>query len=569
MSYVDPVTNVAVLKDVDLRTHLRALIQSRLPLEKLPTFLHETAHHWCFMSPVGNALALLRMKIYRLRIRAESNPTDLLELQSHLHRYDLVQALLRPFAEGLACFAEFDSMSGGSNAITPPLAGGLWFFCRNVDVPSRSTPQPLTVEQQMQDTLQTLLHHTRIGDAEIRELWMERRMNVLGDAFGSENGYLAGYLTIKGFWHMASLSFASLDRALFLSHLKSYIYDDYAFVGMILDADISMDEIGRYVGCRLDRYESLQFQDCFPNYEASISAPCNKTPDFDGEQRHFAPQFGGLNVATEAANEGLELLLGLFEEVDSDPPLNHEEEQLTVAFQGIQRRRELLCIGSLDAQVEVDAGGKCHVKPLVGGLASEDAQFTALSGVKPDMADGAVEFYMLPSYFGRAILVSRDRECVACKTDLQLSGDYGNRLTQECGHRTKDLEQITRQEERLASFLNSRNVNYSYGNGFGINKDAIVETYLDTASFFVDGKEKKRLREEGLIGVINRNGMTLRCLALLGLANSVGIHNETELAAIFKEMNLDLGELRNKNEERSRTGVRLLRDCCGQIFSLL
>src|ERR1700740_3684062 len=62
-SFVDPTTNEMVVSDFDLPQYL-AWVRGRPVAGSgvLANFLHEWTHRWCFHSPVGSALALLRMR---------------------------------------------------------------------------------------------------------------------------------------------------------------------------------------------------------------------------------------------------------------------------------------------------------------------------------------------------------------------------------------------------------------------------------------------------------------------------------------------------------------------------
>src|SRR5437879_12139926 len=64
-SFIDPVSNVTLLSSVDLEAHLGSLIELDLPRSCLPAFLHEATHHWSFFSPVGVAMALLKLRARR------------------------------------------------------------------------------------------------------------------------------------------------------------------------------------------------------------------------------------------------------------------------------------------------------------------------------------------------------------------------------------------------------------------------------------------------------------------------------------------------------------------------
>src|SRR5687767_4294217 len=79
--------------------------------ERLGVFLHEATHHWCFLSPVGFALAGMAMRSRQKMLRYLEQPdaSATRALTADIGRVNATVAFLRPMAEGLALFAEFDS----------------------------------------------------------------------------------------------------------------------------------------------------------------------------------------------------------------------------------------------------------------------------------------------------------------------------------------------------------------------------------------------------------------------------------------------------------------------------
>ena len=62
-SWTDPVSNLMLLHQLDLRSALARLRdREALPQDALPSFLHESTHHWCFDSPVGLTLSLVTLR---------------------------------------------------------------------------------------------------------------------------------------------------------------------------------------------------------------------------------------------------------------------------------------------------------------------------------------------------------------------------------------------------------------------------------------------------------------------------------------------------------------------------
>src|SRR6267143_4485558 len=102
-SWTNPVTNSMFLAELASDQGLAGLLKLQLPPHSLQIFLHEVTHNWTFQSPVGGALALLRMRAERhaYACLAESKGGALGVLED-LSRYQLASELLRPLTEGFA-----------------------------------------------------------------------------------------------------------------------------------------------------------------------------------------------------------------------------------------------------------------------------------------------------------------------------------------------------------------------------------------------------------------------------------------------------------------------------------
>src|SRR5207244_11234437 len=92
--------------------------------------LHEATHHWCFTSPVVFAIAGIVLRARLEAVRAvENNAPFPHSIIVDLVRAEAATCLLRPIAEGLALFAEFDVVSRmRSKALSPVLTALMQFF---------------------------------------------------------------------------------------------------------------------------------------------------------------------------------------------------------------------------------------------------------------------------------------------------------------------------------------------------------------------------------------------------------------------------------------------------------
>ena len=113
-------SNLVELRCLDA-AKLSAQVQGQRPsgveAGKLCDVLHEAVHHWCFDTPVGVGLGLLRQQLVEGALGGEA-----LEHSAALYiRYVAAIEAIRPIVEGIALFAEFDVNPGAGNLRIAPL----------------------------------------------------------------------------------------------------------------------------------------------------------------------------------------------------------------------------------------------------------------------------------------------------------------------------------------------------------------------------------------------------------------------------------------------------------------
>ena len=94
-NYTDLVSNLVVLKGLVPNTHYSHMVQGQIPDEFFFDAVHELTHHWCFHSPLGSSLALLRLKALTKIVTAKNQ----LEFFEEEVRFRTAMKLLRPLAE--------------------------------------------------------------------------------------------------------------------------------------------------------------------------------------------------------------------------------------------------------------------------------------------------------------------------------------------------------------------------------------------------------------------------------------------------------------------------------------
>jgi hypothetical protein len=241
-SFTDPLSNLVIFSSINLERHLREILEFDLPLESLPSFLHETTHHWCVISPVGIAEMLLffraRRAAWKFFMLSNRKDTDVPGPFGHLHdeirrtsdvldavvRYEFTQGLMRPLSEGIALFAEHDASTGAAATVSTPLRLVAMLYARGLAFRKGTNLEKMPLV--LAGGRLTMDHIRRKADLMLQPLDCEK------------GGYLPGYLMVKTLWmfnllHLECPKF--LDSDFFLQFSRSFFYDDWEMVACLLD----------------------------------------------------------------------------------------------------------------------------------------------------------------------------------------------------------------------------------------------------------------------------------------------------------------------------------------------
>jgi hypothetical protein len=262
-SWTDPVTNYTLLPPTG-PFDFRSLLQRELYNFKLwPTFLHEATHHWCFSSPVGTALALIKLRALRqahlLPLHHHGDRDRLLDaIADDLMRYEAAIDILRPLAEGLALFAEFDATPGHAETLSPLMHTFTTLMAANL------APKNTDVL----DTTRQLL-------SDMRSELLPRKANLLARPFSYDGGgYLPGYLAIKVIWRWMTQHRGhniAFDTDFFLNYIRAYFYDDLELVAILLNDEdqdvVATEAIGLHINDRIVKLFKSDFADQMEAYD--------------------------------------------------------------------------------------------------------------------------------------------------------------------------------------------------------------------------------------------------------------------------------------------------------------
>ncbi len=248
-AWVDLPTNFASLPGVR-REHVTSLLEGRIPSTIVNTVMHEMTHHWCFFSPVGEVLALLKYRVrHALLATALGQEIDQMDVACDLVRYEVIEKALSPIIEGLALFMEHDAGATGSDAVyCRPLHLFSVFILQNFLNADRRFINLLEVDQWLQKnrTLPT---------------GVKRKVDLLSMPLDpAKSIYLSGYPALKSFVISGNKYFGgSYDKL--LGYLRSYFFGDYGLIDVMFgdvpegdDPIIITERISNYL---IDRMRDL------------------------------------------------------------------------------------------------------------------------------------------------------------------------------------------------------------------------------------------------------------------------------------------------------------------------
>jgi hypothetical protein len=227
-AWVDLLTNFASLPNVRLE-HVRFLEQGRVPVDIVNTVMHEMMHHWCFFTPVGEVLALLKYRVRHALLAAPLNKElarwgEDLDVACDIVRYEVTEKVLGPIIEGLALFTEHDAVTGGSDES----------YCRPLQQMSLFIMHETMMHELGTDAAKRIHFVAEVDEwlqrNRTRAEGVERKANLLASPLHpGKSIYLPGYLALKAFVAGRNSFFSgSYDKI--LGYLRDYFFRDYGLV---------------------------------------------------------------------------------------------------------------------------------------------------------------------------------------------------------------------------------------------------------------------------------------------------------------------------------------------------
>ena len=250
----DLVSNHVVFKDQE--SFLALLRNQDLPVHTFSSFIHEATHHWCFISPVGNALSFLYLSVAKKALHwlGTEDMSQVTEAFNDLFAFEIAVSWLRPLNEGLAQFAEYDvRLTGSAPLYSPPLLSTVNHL---FNLPRRIENAPQDDSTSAYYSLMDSITEWRLSRQVI-----ERKSELLLQPIDSQgSAYLLGYLTVKQLWKYAAQYYDELkDADVFLIFIRKLLFADYALIADILDRNLNPMHRGMRFGKALyDRMRVIQ-----------------------------------------------------------------------------------------------------------------------------------------------------------------------------------------------------------------------------------------------------------------------------------------------------------------------
>lgn len=527
-SWTDLSSNVTHFGGVRLTEHLDDLLRPGSgPPDLVLGCLHELAHHWCFHSPVGFAMAGMNYRIASAFFgeREQREP----QLLSDLITYRTMSSVLRPLAEGLALFAEFDVNSFKSKILSSPLMSAISLFSGRAPaiLDENGKASALNTQSGLAESLPIAveLREIRTSDVGIR-----RKVNVLATRLDQDaDGYLLGYLGVKGMWRVLRQRCRTLysETDLAFAFLRSFIFEDRGLLTVLLsagpddDLEFLAERLLKHVNKRLHQLADVTESDVETFEHLILNNTPSDAPEWASCQLISAAEW------TQGQESYQELISELMAENAQQPTDSADEETLhgiRQAFAAILNRRHIVRLGTQAIHVEVDKAGRFAVwgdgRELLSGHASDAV---AQSG------EGTIElvFSSLSSGLYRAIVIYGPDSLVdIVAPGIQLNNtDYEEELAL-LGTQLRPTDNFLRLGESIDALVN----NYLANTNSGILLDTVEcqiprnvrNIYLDKAlNTVADDRIETVLAQldtGGIYALLGHDRDLLDALVILGAA---------------------------------------------------
>lgn len=534
---IDNLTAIMRLPLLRDEKDLHRLLAGKSPsYEHLMSFMHEVTHHWCFRTgPVGSMMAYLESRAASSAYFAitGANPQQHQKATfDSIARSRGATQILRPLAEGLALFSEFDILSGrDSKVYSQVFMAARSQFINTSDSDLTKALQSGSMDPDEFIDKSDRAMHILLAQERTQARAIDRKNNLLlqpiDPGFG---GYLPGYLSVKDLYYRCARNTPVLltEPDLFLCYIQQYIYSDPVLAAALIDP-------------LADAREALS---AFTNRLSArmILLPLTLTEEsLEGLQRSSRENdLNGLMHFTGIAEEDYVASWRTISQFIDELKLAAEnpEDPIGVLVRALVNQRTYMHIGELSADVRFDEGYAMIDLPSRGTGIRVPVFKTLRTG------NANVVHLISPvdrEYMPIAALYERDDEVVALSWGIWSKKDQERMTTDLLETRypvraARELVKIC--QEIITGTLKASGSDVELENLMRQITAALQTVYFPIARGPADEADLARIRlrmaRRGLGGLVEDPDLVRR-LARLGLANSV-TRNYRELSIIFERL---------------------------------
>jgi hypothetical protein len=374
------------------------------PNYAFPQFLHELTHHWCFQSPVGLAIALLQLEAAAIMVRGELSQADRDRARDCIFRACAATTLLRPIAEGMALFGEFDLMvtSHGEVASAPVLAISSMFRSDVRITFHHSASSSKGVDEATQNRLRaaSILAAPFYGLRTSPRL-LDRKSSLLSSALSIDgDAYLLGYLIIKSMWVSSFSRFWRMfDTDLFQTVLRGFLFGDSWLALKLLDYSPAfqrtVEEIRhtvKEIACHIEG-RLFEFHKCPIEFMAAQYEVENKSLKYGRVGSMFEVERVPWETDTlvQAAARAVSMSIDRLHKLAS----NESGRMFVDLAESLTAQRVAMQVLTIDAELERRSDGTVTVTH--GGLPVHTLRADAKGWQVPDRAAGRFSIHIVPT----------------------------------------------------------------------------------------------------------------------------------------------------------------------------
>jgi hypothetical protein len=506
--------------------------------EHVMSFMHEATHHMCFRQTLGNIIAGLEIRASSAGFVSATSSGAKSQRYARLaydcaRRAKVATELLRPLAEGLALFGEFDAFSGASSdAMTELYMATRALFIEPNDPPLgvanlREDHKSGRISDDVYTAAAGLAMANLLMNVRTDGPAVDRKESLLLQPLTPQvGGYLMGYLAVKRlYWQCVQSTHLLLGEPdLYQLFLCPYVYSDPVLAATLVNFDVDAHEAVSDFANRLQQ----RLYD-LPNVltETAVRELEVAIPRQDAEAHLRA-----LAITTEEQRSAMAELQGFIDGLEAS--VTDEADPTVSLMQMLMFQRRYLYLGELEVDVTF-AGHQASVS--VPGRGSGGFRVIRRDG----SGDTASSVHLISPieriHFPIAAVFEQDDDVVAVVWGVWTE-DRVDDLTHEILYQrasvrtTRDLTSSCR--DLVNRTLDAGGFRIHFEHLMGQVPGTVERIYLQLAIGWLDDAPAtaEAMRSFGLGGLLGDPDL-VTVLARLGLASSVK-NDVHALAQVFE-----------------------------------